>query len=64
MSGSRIHPLGIDYVRYFLLNESTWDPKDFDYQIVQEADAVQPGNASANKFDLRPFHKRGGKLLQ
>jgi len=50
-------------VQNFVLNDPTWDFHDFDYSIVQLAEARNPGNATANNFDLRPFHARGGKML-
>lgn len=64
LGGTEPNNLGIDYVRYFLRNQPDWDFYDFDYSIVQEADKVQPGNASATNFDISPFHAKGGKLLQ
>ncbi|CAK3891157.1 ferulic acid Esterase Feruloyl esterase [Lecanosticta acicola] len=55
--------LGIEYVRYFLLNDGTWDFHNFDYSIVELADRLQPGGATASNFNISPFHARGGKLL-
>ena len=48
----------------FVLNDPNWNPYDFNYSIVELADQIQPGNATAYDFDLSPFYKRGGKLLQ
>lgn len=56
--------LGTEYVQYFLLNNPDWDYNDFDYSIVELADQLDPGNATANDFNLSPFHAHGGKLLQ
>ena len=64
LGGYQPNNLGTQYVQYFLLNDPSWNFYDFDYSIVQEADRVQPGNATAGNFDLSPFHARGGKLLQ
>ncbi|KAF7919077.1 uncharacterized protein EAE98_009397 [Botrytis deweyae] len=36
---------------------------DLSYETVEYADATDPGNSSANNFDLSPFYNRGGKLL-
>lgn len=55
---------GTQYVQYMVVNDPSWDFNDFDYSIIQQADAENPGNASANQFDLSAFHARGGKLLQ
>jgi feruloyl esterase len=40
----------------------TW--QDLDYSTVQLADKVYPRNATADTFDIRDFHKRGGMFLQ
>jgi len=51
-------------VQDFVLNDPTWNYYDFNYTIVELADQLQPGNATANDYDLSPFQQRGGKLLQ
>ncbi|KAL1967366.1 hypothetical protein VTN77DRAFT_3150 [Rasamsonia byssochlamydoides] len=56
--------LGTDYIRYFLQLGADWSPDEFDYSIVELADQLDPGNATADDFDLSPFYRRGGKLLQ
>lgn len=64
LSGGAPNALGTEYVQYFLLNDPDWPWQDFNYSIVELADKIQPGNATAGNFDLSPFHARGGKLLQ
>jgi len=56
--------LGTEYEQYFILDDPTWSWEDFDYSIIQQAEANDPGNATADDFDLSPFHARGGKLIQ
>ncbi len=58
------NPLGTEYVQDFLLNDPSWPWQNFDYSIVQLADQLNPGNATADDFNLAPFHANGGKLLQ
>ncbi|KAI5369484.1 Putative tannase/feruloyl esterase, alpha/Beta hydrolase [Septoria linicola] len=55
--------LGTGYVQNLLLNDPDWSFYDFNYSIVAFADKLDPGNATADNFDLSPFHKAGGKLL-
>lgn len=55
---------GTQYVQYMVVNDPSWPFADFDYAIIQRADALNPGNASATDFDLSAFHARGGRLLQ
>ena len=64
LGGNAPNPLGTQYVQDFLLNNQSWPWQDFDYSIVQLADRLDPGNATADNFDLSPFQKKGGKLLQ
>lgn len=57
------NPLGTEYVQYFMGLGPQWTQEQFDYSIVQLADELDPGNATAKDFDLSPFHEKGGKLL-
>ena len=36
---------------------------NFDYSTVQFADALDPGHANADDFDISPFAAHGGKLI-
>ncbi|EMC93577.1 hypothetical protein BAUCODRAFT_245995 [Baudoinia panamericana UAMH 10762] len=64
LGGSAPSTLGYQYVQDLVLNDTNWSFYDFNYSIVQLADQIQPGNATAYDFDLTAFHTRGGKLLQ
>lgn len=56
---------GTQYVQYMVVNDPSWSFTDFDgAAIVGLAEALNPGNASADQFDLSGFRARGGKLLQ
>lgn len=56
---------GTQYVQYMVVDDPSWSFSDFDgAAIVALADARNPGNASADAFDLSAFRARGGKLLQ
>ncbi|KAJ5351036.1 tannase and feruloyl esterase [Penicillium brevicompactum] len=39
----------------------TWE--DLSYKTVELADRLNPGNATADKFDISDFYNRGGKFL-
>lgn len=54
---------GTGYAQNFVLNDPNWDFKSFNASIVQLADRLRPGNASATDFDLSPFRARGGKIM-
>ncbi|ETS83240.1 hypothetical protein PFICI_05116 [Pestalotiopsis fici W106-1] len=50
------------YIQNLLgLKNFTWE--DLAYSTVQLADQLDPGNATADDFDLSPFYSRGGKLI-
>ncbi|KAK9442438.1 feruloyl esterase B precursor [Metarhizium brunneum] len=55
--------LGIDFLRYWVHNDSTWDYTAFEYSDVLLSESVDPGAATADDFDLSPFQSRGGKLI-
>lgn len=57
------NPNGIAYARYFLYSDPTWPWEDLDYSTIELAEETDPGDATANDFDLRPFMERGGKLI-
>ncbi|KAK6086263.1 tannase and feruloyl esterase [Seiridium cupressi] len=56
-------PLGYGYYQNWVYNDTTWDYTQFTYADVQFADQVDPGNATADDFDMTPFMDRGGKIL-
>ncbi|OJJ45934.1 hypothetical protein ASPZODRAFT_133801 [Penicilliopsis zonata CBS 506.65] len=56
-------PSGIAYPRDFVYNDADWAWQNLDLATIQLSDSLDPGNATAGDFDLRPFYNRGGKLL-
>lgn len=56
--------LGYEYPQYFLDLGARWNWTDFDYSVVQLADAKDPGDANADDFaQMSAFEQKGGKLL-
>ncbi|OJD34254.1 ferulic acid esterase feruloyl esterase [Diplodia corticola] len=54
---------GTDYIRYFL-NQPGFRWEDFTYAVVQLADELDPGNATADAFAaMAAYRAGGGKLL-
>ncbi|KKY17113.1 putative feruloyl esterase b [Diplodia seriata] len=54
---------GTDYIRYFL-DQPSFRWQDFTYDVVALADALDPGNATADAFAaMASYRARGGKLL-
>lgn len=63
LGASKPSPLGYEYPQYMLDLGAEWDFYDFDYSNVQLADKEDPGNCTADDFDLSSFQARGGKLI-
>jgi len=60
----QVSTLGYHLFRYFVYNDTKYDYTKFTYKDLQYADAINPGSASADNFDLSPFFKRGGKIIK
>ncbi|KAI0416104.1 Tannase/feruloyl esterase [Xylaria grammica] len=56
-------PYGIGYARYFLLNNASFALADFNDSLVSLADQLDPGNATADNYNLTTFRDRGGKMI-
>ncbi|KAI0102181.1 putative ferulic acid Esterase/Feruloyl esterase [Nemania sp. FL0031] len=56
-------PYGIGYARYFLLNNASFTLTDFNDSLVTLADQLDPGNATADNYNLSAFRDRGGKMI-
>lgn len=63
ISEDESNPGGIAYARYFLYSDPDWSWEDLDYSTIELADKSDPGDATADDFDLSPFMESGGKLI-
>lgn len=65
LSGSdKPNSLGLDYVKYFLNFGPDWDWQEgYSPDLLRVAEEMDPGNATADNYDLSPFFERGGILL-
>ncbi|KAI9742102.1 MAG: hypothetical protein M1834_000492 [Cirrosporium novae-zelandiae] len=52
-----------EYVQYMLDQGTDWSWEDLDYSTVLLSDSINPGNATADHFDISAFKANGGKLL-
>lgn len=55
---------GIDFYRHAVINNTSWDYSTINGSTVALADQINPGGINAYDPDLRPFQKRGGKVLE
>ncbi|KAI0600335.1 Tannase/feruloyl esterase [Biscogniauxia sp. FL1348] len=56
-------PYGIGYQRYFLFDDPGYTMADFNDTVVLIAARRDPGNATADGYDLARFRDRGGRML-
>lgn len=58
-----IVPLGYGYYQNWIYNDTNWDFTQFTYDDVQVADSIDPGNATADDYQMAGYRERGGKIL-
>ncbi|KAK3989694.1 tannase and feruloyl esterase-domain-containing protein [Cladorrhinum sp. PSN332] len=63
LGGNAPVPLGDGYVQYFLYDDPSWNWTKWNDGIVWQADSADPGNCTADDYDLTPLKERGGKIL-
>ncbi|KAK3216369.1 hypothetical protein GRF29_8g3052575 [Pseudopithomyces chartarum] len=56
-------PYSVDWYRYAVYSDPTWDPLSFTIVDAQNAQQVNPGNAATWPSDLSPFRDSERKLL-
>jgi feruloyl esterase len=54
---------GSEYYAKYILDDANWDWHNYDFSIIELADALNPGDTNADNFDLSNFRAHGGKLL-
>ncbi|KAK1655060.1 putative ferulic acid Esterase/Feruloyl esterase [Colletotrichum phormii] len=55
--------IGLQYIINMVMNDINWNWRSFNYETVQTIDRIDPGNLTADNYDLAPFKARGGKLI-
>ncbi|PVI01103.1 tannase and feruloyl esterase [Periconia macrospinosa] len=61
-SGNPWQP-SVDWYRYGLLNDSTWDPATFDLSAAVLANKINPSGIRTFPTSLARFKEKGGKLI-
>ncbi|CAK7227454.1 hypothetical protein SCUCBS95973_006549 [Sporothrix curviconia] len=56
-------PFGIGFAQDFVYNDSSWRWQTFNDSIVETARRINPGQATADQYDLSAFRRRGGKII-
>ena len=62
LSGTPFPP-SVDWYRYAVYSEPSWDPASWTVEDAKAPDAKNPGNSRAWPSDLSTYRERGGKLL-
>ncbi|KAJ4393714.1 hypothetical protein N0V93_002929 [Gnomoniopsis smithogilvyi] len=64
LGGEAPNNLGDEYIQDFLLNDPSWDWPQYTDSLVWEADAVDPGNATADNYQaMLEVQKQGSKIF-
>ncbi|TFK53650.1 feruloyl esterase-like protein [Heliocybe sulcata] len=63
--GPVIGSISVDYYRYFILNDTTWDPATLNLSDIQLADRLNAANMNAIATDITPFvgPEHNGKVI-
>ncbi|MCV5137598.1 tannase/feruloyl esterase family alpha/beta hydrolase, partial [Escherichia coli] len=57
-------PFGIGYQRNFLFDNATWDyTTSYSDSVVDLAERLDPGQATADHYDISADKSRGGKII-
>ncbi|KAI0175488.1 tannase-domain-containing protein [Hypoxylon sp. FL1284] len=56
-------PYGVGYVGDFVLNNPNFEASQYNDSILRLAERLDPGNATADDYNLTTFRDRGGKML-
>ncbi|KAI0842759.1 tannase-domain-containing protein [Hypoxylon sp. FL0890] len=56
-------PYGVGYIQYFVLNDPMFEAAQYNDSLLQLAEALDPGNSTADDYNLTSFRDRGGKML-
>lgn len=63
LGGTAPNGLGDGYMQYFLLNDPSWNYTQYTDSIIWEADAADPGNATADHYEaMAAVMERGSKV--
>ncbi|KAI1853158.1 hypothetical protein JX265_011439 [Neoarthrinium moseri] len=49
--------------RFFLYNDPTWTWQEYNDTVADDARRIDPGNATADKYDISGYRARGGKII-
>ncbi|KAM0817744.1 putative Carboxylic ester hydrolase [Seiridium cardinale] len=56
------NPSGLDFMRA-MLSDPDWALEDYDDSVLEYVTANDPGNSSADDYDMSSYRDRGGKIL-
>jgi hypothetical protein len=56
-------PFGLSFVRYFLYDDPSYPLSRFNETVVRDAERLNPGDVTADRYDLSAYKSRGGKIV-
>ncbi|KAK4449047.1 feruloyl esterase B [Podospora aff. communis PSN243] len=63
LGGTAPDPRGQEYVKMFVLGDAGWDWRTWNDSIATMAAEMDPGELTADRFDVAGYRERGGKIL-
>ncbi|KAH8881440.1 tannase and feruloyl esterase [Thozetella sp. PMI_491] len=63
IGGTEPSPFGVGYQRFFVLNDPNWDWHNYNDSLIDLAVRTDPGESTADKYDISAFKNRGGKVF-
>ncbi|KXH69233.1 feruloyl esterase B [Colletotrichum salicis] len=54
--------IGLQYIINMVMNDTNWNWRSFSYETVQTIDRIDPGNSTADNYDLAPFKDSGASI--
>ncbi|TVY83030.1 putative feruloyl esterase B-1 [Lachnellula suecica] len=63
LSGSALTGFDADYIRYWLYNNTSWNITQYTDQVALDSIRINPGQATADSFNINSFKARGGKIM-
>lgn len=63
LGGTAPSNFDVEFERHFLYNDTAWSWRNFSSRVVLDSERIDPGHATADRYDISEFRARGGKVL-
>jgi feruloyl esterase len=63
LSGAALTGFDAEYERYWTINDTSWQTTMYNDSVALQSVMINPGQATADKYDISNFKSRGGKIM-